>query len=87
MDELPVTDIYSDMTLSATGFEKNQVAKFQGFFCDGFACFGKLFSGSRCFFIEYIAKGYVYKPGAVNACFAETAQFIGCAFPGRVVFG
>lgn len=87
MDELPVTDIYPDMTLSATGFEKNQVAKFQGFFCDGFAGFGKLFSGSRYFFIKYITKGYVYKPGAVDTCFTETAQFIRRAFPARVVFG
>ncbi len=87
MNELPVTDIYPDMTLPATGLEKNQVTKFQGFFCDGFAGFGKLFSGAWCFFIKYIAKGYVYKPGAINACFTEATQFIGRTFPSRIVPG
>jgi len=87
VDERPVTDIYPDMTLSAARLEKNQIAKFQGFFCDVFAGFSKLFSGTRCFFIKYIAKGYLYKPGAIDARFAEAAQFIGRTFPGRVVSG
>jgi len=47
MDEFPVTDVYSDVTLSATGFEKNQVTKFQGFLGNGFSGFGKPFSGAR----------------------------------------
>lgn len=87
MDELPVIDVYSDVTLRTARFEKNQISKFQGFFCDGFSGFGEPFGGTRCFFVEYIAKGYVYKPGAIDASFAEASQFIGCVFPGRIVFG
>jgi len=44
MDKFPVIDVYPDMALPATGFEKNQVTKFQGFLCDSFSGFDEPFS-------------------------------------------
>lgn len=82
MDEFPVFDVYSDMTLRMTGLEKNQVPKCQGFLGDRFSGLGKLFGGARCLFIEYVTKGYMHKPGAIDARLAEAAQFVRRVFPG-----
>jgi len=71
VDKFPVVNVNPDVALFSACFEKYQVAEFEGFLCNGFACFSEQFGRARQLFIKYIAIGYVDKARAIDACFAE----------------
>jgi len=86
MNKLPIINVYTDMAYSSTGFEKNQIAELESLFSDVFTRFGEQFSCAGYFFLKNIAEGNVYKSGAINTRFTQATEFIGCTFPGKVVF-